>query len=98
MSLYAKINSDNIVENVIVCEDSQISTLSGTYVKVTDQTNDPYQGYGYSSILNRFESPKPYDSWTLNEETLVWESPDGPKPSDGFYRWNEETLNWETLS
>jgi hypothetical protein len=98
MSIYAKLNSENIVENVIVCEDSQISTLNGIYVKVTENTNDASQGYAYHPDKNRFEYPQPYESWTLNEDTLVWECPDGPKPTDGFYRWNEETLKWDTLS
>jgi|LauGreDrversion4_2_1035121.scaffolds.fasta_scaffold295060_2 hypothetical protein len=98
MSKYAKINSENIVENIILCEDSQIGTQPGVHIKVTNETNEPVQGFEYNLEKNKFTSPQPYESWTLNADTLVWECPDGPKPTDGFYRWNEETLKWETLS
>ena len=97
MSIYAKINSENIVENVIVCEDNQVESLSGSYIKVSDLTNQPLIGYPYNSQKNKFESPKPYDSWILNEETLVWQSPKGAKP-EGFYRWEEESQEWVALS
>ena len=58
-----------------------------------------YAGIGYTYDKNRdaFISPKPYNSWTLNEETCLWESPT-PYPQDGQkYGWNEETLNWDLL-
>ena len=97
MSKYAKINSKNIVENIILCDDSQIQTQAGTHIKVTNETNEPFQGFEYNLEKNKFTSPQPYESWTLNADTLIWECPDGPKP-DGFYKWNEETLKWETLS
>lgn len=97
INTYAQIEN-GIVINTILCEDSQISTLNGDYVKVTESTNIPEFGFPYNVEKQKFESPQPYNSWTLNADTLIWESPDGPKPTDGFYRWNEETLKWETLS
>ena len=96
MSKYAKIEN-NIVTNVIICEDSYIGTQPGHHVKVTDFTNEPIIGFEYDYNKNKFKSPQPYESWTLNEETLVWESPDGPKPTNGFYRWDEETNKWVEL-
>ena len=54
-------------------------------------------GYTYDKIRDAFIPPKPYESWTLNEETCLWEPPE-PMPEDGkFYYWNEETLNWEEI-
>jgi len=96
MSNYAKIEN-GIVTNIIVCEDSQIGTQPGHHVKVTENTNEPIIGFEYNSEKNKFTSPQPYESWILNEETLVWESPAGPKPTDGFYRWDEESLSWKQL-
>lgn len=90
---YAKINKDNIVENVIICEDSQVSSLDGSYVKITDSTNNAYVGEIYNVEKNKFVQPKPpYDSWILNED-LFWESPAGPKP-DHNYDWNEDSQEW----
>ena len=39
----------------------------------------------------------PFTSWTLNEETCLWEAP-VPYPDDGkTYDWNEETLAWDLV-
>lgn len=52
-------------------------------------------GYTYDPQKDAFIPPKPYPSWTLNEETCLWDAPT-PKPEDGkFYIWNEHTLSWE---
>ena len=54
-------------------------------------------GYYYDSIRDAFISPKPFPSWTLNEDSCLWDSP-VPYPNDGNnYYWNEETLNWELI-
>jgi len=51
-------------------------------------------GYTYDETRNAFISPKPYNSWILNESTCRWEAPVA-YPTDGQrYTWNEETLNW----
>jgi len=105
MSNYAKVNSENIVENIIVCEDSEIGSQNGHHVKVTADTNTPQIGHEYVAEKNKFKAPKPFESWTLNENTLKWESP-VDKPQDAEvsvfgtvlnYRWNEEEQSWETI-
>jgi hypothetical protein len=55
-------------------------------------------GYTYDSTRDAFIPPQPFESWTLNETTCLWESPI-PYPTDGKnYSWNEEQLTWlETL-
>jgi hypothetical protein len=54
-------------------------------------------GYLYDPIRDAFIPPKPYDSWLLNEEACLWESP-VPYPNDGkSYIWNEENINWEEI-
>ena len=51
--------------------------------------------YQYDQQRDAFIAPKPYASWTLNEDTCIWEAPT-PYPDDGeIYTWNEETLTWE---
>ena len=96
MTIYAKINSENIVENVILCEDSEISSQNGLHIKVTNLTNDAIIGAEYDEINNKFISPKPYESWILNSD-FVWESPEGPRPSEGSFKWDEESLSWVEL-
>jgi len=51
-------------------------------------------GYTYDENKDAFISPKPYNSWILNESTCNWDAPI-PMPTDGQrYSWNEENLNW----
>ena len=55
-------------------------------------------GYVYDSQRDAFISPKPYNSWILNENTCNWEAPVA-YPTDGqIYKWNEEILNWELMN
>tara|TARA_R110000796_G_C14269825_1_gene401112 strand:+ start:106 stop:474 length:369 start_codon:yes stop_codon:yes gene_type:complete len=54
-------------------------------------------GYFYDSTRDAFITPKPYNSWILNEQTCVWDSPID-YPNDGkMYKWNEEIINWEEV-
>jgi hypothetical protein len=54
-------------------------------------------GYTYDSTRDAFIPPQPFNSWTLNEDTCLWDSPVA-YPEDGkLYKWNEEILNWEEV-
>jgi hypothetical protein len=51
-------------------------------------------GYTYDSGRDAFIPPKPYPSWTMSEETCLWNAPVA-MPTDGKrYSWNEATLAW----
>jgi len=55
-------------------------------------------GYTYDEDRDAFIPKKPYNSWILNEQTCLWESPI-PMPSDGQkYQWNEQIQNWEVIN
>ena len=54
-------------------------------------------GYKYDEDRDAFIPPKPFDSWTLNEETCIWEAPIA-HPNDGkTYSWNEENQTWQVI-
>jgi hypothetical protein len=54
-------------------------------------------GYTYDADRDAFIPPKPYDSWLLNEDTCLWQSP-VPIPNDGqLYEWNEENQEWVVI-
>jgi len=94
MSTYAKINSESIVENVIIADASYIATQEGQWILVTEETRKANSGDIYSKENNKFICEKPFESWILNEESLEWESPIGPKPSTGYWTWNETNQEW----
>ena len=84
------------------------NTRGGVHYK--PNTNEPsedqskalrknYAGIGYTYDVTRdaFIPPQPFNSWTLNEDTCLWDSP-VPYPADGkLYKWNEELVNWEEV-
>ena len=54
-------------------------------------------GFTYDEDKDAFIPPKPFASWTLNEETCLWDPP-VVKPDDGErYVWNESTTTWDIV-
>lgn len=113
MAHFAQIKN-NIVTQVIVADTQEwcetnlggewIQTSYNTYGGVHTQGGKPfrknYAGIGYTYDKNRdaFIPPQEYPSWTLNEETCLWEPPT-PYPSDGnFYSWSEEVKEWVKIN
>lgn len=56
------------------------------------------EGY-YDPIADAFYKQQPYPSWTLNQETFLWEAPiprpSGPVEDLNVYTWNEENQTWD---
>ena len=54
-------------------------------------------GYTYDQTRDAFISPKPFNSWILDETTCLWEAP-VYMPDDGKrYNWNETTTSWDLI-
>jgi hypothetical protein len=71
-----------------------VHTLGGTPLR----KNYAGTGYTYDSVRDAFIPPKPYNSWTLVEDTCLWTAPVS-RPTDGkVYSWDEETLSWKDIS
>ena len=71
-----------------------VHTLGGTPLR----KNYAGTGYTYDSVRDAFIPPKPYNSWTLVEDTCLWTAP-VDMPTDGkVYSWDEETLSWKDIS
>ena len=54
-------------------------------------------GYTYDETRDAFIPPKPFNSWILNENTCLWESPIPYPQDDNKYTWNESTLTWDIV-
>jgi len=46
-------------------------------------------GFTYDASNDAFIEPKPYNSWTLNSSTYIWEAPITYPDNDKGYYWNE---------
>ena len=102
MSHFAEINSDNIVQRVIVAEQDFINSglVGDSFNWVQTSYNGNFRknyagkGYTYDKVRDAFIAPQPYPSWTLVEATCQWESPTPMPTDDKMYTWDEETTNW----
>lgn len=107
MAHFAKV-VDGIVEQVIVADTKEWceQNLGGTWVQTSYNTfagkhklggtplHKNYAGVGYLWDGIGFSAPQPHASWTLNQETYLWEAP-VVYPTDGKpYHWDEPTLSW----
>ncbi len=61
-------------------------------------------GYTYDQTRDAFIAPKPFNSWTLNETTCLWEAPVAmPELTQeqiddkSYYSWNETTTTWDLI-
>jgi hypothetical protein len=51
-------------------------------------------GYTYDAERDAFIPPQPFASWTLNEDTCLWECPTAYPDDGNVYIWDEDTLSW----
>jgi hypothetical protein len=91
---YAEITNET-VSNIIVSTEASILSIPGQFVKISDALNPEFCSVGslYNKEKNAFARQKPYESWTLNENTFIWEPPVA-KPSEGIHAWDEENVCW----
>ena len=55
-------------------------------------------GFTYDQTRDAFIPPKPFTSWTLDEDTCLWEAPVA-YPDDGkIYQWNETEQQWDLVT
>ena len=93
-----EIHYGNIREQV--CKRTSYNTKGGVHVNGGTPFRKNYAGIGYTYDESRdaFIPPKPFDSWTLNETSCLWEAPVA-YPTDGErYTWNEETQAWDAIT
>jgi len=112
MSHYAKVEN-GIVTQVIVAEYDFISTGAlgdpAAWIQTSYNTHanqhpegrplhKNYAGIGYTWDGTGFAAPQPYSSWTLNQDSYVWESPVPYPTDDKKYSWDEEAQSWVEIA
>jgi hypothetical protein len=110
MSHFAKILDGKVVNVIVAEQeffDTFVDSSPGTWLQTSYNTSGgkhpegrPLRknyagiGYTYDPVRDAFIPPQPYASWTLDEETCLWQSPVA-MPTDGKqYDWDEATLQW----
>jgi len=79
-----------------LCKRTSYNTNGGVHSLGGTPFRKNYAGLGYIYDKDRdaFITPKPYNSWILNEDTCRWEAPVAMPINKNRYTWNEEILNW----
>ncbi len=111
MAHFARIDENNIVQEILVVPDEQqhrgndyLSVdlgLGGRWIQTSYNGNIRKMfagiGYSYNEELDIFLPPKPFNSWVLNETKGEWEAPiERPVVStDKVAIWDEDSLSWE---
>lgn len=110
MAHFAKIEND-IVTNVIVAEEDFVQTLEGEWIQTSYNTSGGVHllggtplrknfagiGYVYDRVRDAFYEHQPFQSWTLNEDSCLWEAPIPYPIDDKVYHWDESELNWKEI-
>lgn len=109
MSHFAKVEN-GVVTQVIVAEQNVIdsglfgsgwiqtsyNTYAGQHPNGTPlRKNYAGIGYTYDPVRDAFIPPKPFSSWTLNEDTCLWDPPIPMPVDEHTYQWNEEQQTWQ---
>ncbi len=102
MSHFAEIDNNGIVLRVIVAEQDFINSglVGDSFNWVQTSFNNNFRkqfagiGFTWDKTNEVFVTPKPYASWTL-DENHDWQPPTA-MPDDGKkYMWNEGTKSWD---
>ena len=54
-------------------------------------------GFTYDEAKDAFIPPKPFNSWTLDEATCLWQAPTPMPTDDKKYEWSEDDLTWKEI-
>ena len=100
MGSFAKIDENDIVVQVISCdeEDAKLLPEPETWIQTSRNTMGGIHRDGgtplrmnYAAIGSKYDREKdafiplkPYESWILNEETCLWEAPITMPDKEGF--------------
>lgn len=106
MAHFAEIDENNIVQRVLVVDNTLEHRgadflandlgLAGNWIQTSYNNNFRKQfagiGYTYDANADVFITPKPFPSWSL-DENFDWQPPI-PRPKNGLWYWDEPSLSW----
>ena len=78
-----------------LCKRTSYNTIGGVHQNGGTPFRKNYAGVGYTydPVRDAFYAPQPYESWTLNEDTCIWECP-VERPEGEDWWWKEDTTEW----
>ena len=82
-----------------LCKRTSYNTIGGVHQNGGTPFRKNYAGVGYTydPVRDAFYAPQPFGSWSLNEDTCLWQAPVVYPDDEKSYIWNEEIINWELV-
>jgi len=113
MSHFAKVVDGKVVSVIVAEPeffDTFVDSSPGQWLQTSYRThggqhpeNRPLRknyagvGYSYDAVKDAFIPPQPFASWTLDDDTCLWNAPVA-MPTDGnMYSWDEATTSWKEV-
>lgn len=100
------VNNNELLDNGVESENKGVAFLNSLFghnrwkqTSYNGKIRKNYAGIGYTynEVLDAFVPPKPFDSWSLDQDTCRWVPPT-PYPEDSKpYTWDEESKTWVPL-
>jgi hypothetical protein len=107
MAHYAFLENNIVTEVIVGIDENELieglhpetwyGNFRGQVCKRTSYNNNIRKqyagvGYTYDPVADIFIAPKPYPSWSL-DENFDWQAPT-PKPQGDKWYWDEKSLKW----
>jgi len=89
----------NLYKDRAVWKKTSYNTIGGVHLTGGTPFRKNFAGIGwkYDQTRDAFIPPKPFNSWTLNETTCLW-NPPVAYPTDGQrYTWDETNQSWDLV-
>ena len=100
--IFAKVKNGIVIEVMVADQefiDSYVDSTPGNWLETRKdgsiRKNYAGIGFSYDSTRDAFIPPQPYPSWTLNEDTCLWEAPVACPDDGNMYIWNETDQQWD---
>ena len=97
----------NLYKDRAVWKKTSYNTIGGVHLTggTPFRKNFAGKGFTYDEDRDAFIEPKPFNSWTLNEATCLWDPP-VPMPTltqeqidnNNYYNWNEQNQTWDLIN
>lgn len=112
MAHFAQVENGIVIQVIVADQDvidsgafgsGWVQTSYNTHGGVHQLGGTPFRknyaglGYTYDAQRDAFIPPQPHQSWTLNEDTCLWQAPIA-MPDTGTWVWDETIQNWTEIT
>jgi len=97
----------NLYKDRAVWKKTSYNTIGGVHLTggTPFRKNFAGKGFTYDEDRDAFIEPKPFNSWTLNETTCLWDPPVARPEltqeqidNNNYYNWNEQNQTWDLIN